>query len=103
MASSSSPPPNTLGNVSLGLGIASLLFVFSIGLCALMGLQQQWILAAATPLFVCGASSAFMGLLAVFLGLAGLFGSRAKATAVVGLVLGLMGVCLFFAVLGRFQ
>lgn len=92
--------PNTLGNASLGLGIASLALVFGIGLCALVGVQQGWLQVASTPLFVCGASSAFLGFLGAILGFAGLFGgSRSKATAIVGLILGLAGACLFFAVL----
>jgi hypothetical protein len=97
--------PNTLGNASLGLGIISAALVFGLGLCALVGLQQgTWIRLAATPLFVCGASSAFLGLLAAGLGLGGLFGSnRSKAAAVVGLVLGLLGVCLFLGVIGAIQ
>jgi len=97
--------PNTLGNASLGLGIASAALVFGLGLCALVGLQQgTWIRLAATPLFVCGASSAFLGLLAAGLGLGGLFGAnRSKAAAVVGLVLGLLGLCLFFGILAAIQ
>jgi len=92
--------PNSLGNASLGLGIASAALVFGIGLCALTGVSQRWIQLAGTPLFVCGGSSAFLGFLGALLGLAGLFGKgRSRATAVVGLVLGLGGVCLFFAVL----
>jgi hypothetical protein len=102
---SSPQQPNTLGNASLGLGIASAALVFGIGLCALVGLQQgTWIRTAATPLFVCGASSAFLGLLGAGLGLGGLFGrDRSRATAAVGLVLGLLGVCLFFGFLGAVQ
>ena len=92
--------PNMLGNASLGLGIASAALVFGIGLCALTGVTQKWIQLVGTPLFVCGGSSAFLGFLGVILGLAGLFGKdRARATAIVGLVLGLVGVCLFFAIL----
>lgn len=91
--------PNTLGNASLGLGIASAALVFGIGLCALTGVSQKWIQVAGTPLFVCGGSSAFLGFLGAILGLAGLFGkNRSRATAIVGLVLGVMGVCLFFVV-----
>lgn len=96
------PPerPNTLGNASLGLGIASLALVFGIGLCALVGAQQGWLRVAGTGLFVCGGSSAFLGLLGAGLGLGGLFGEgRARVTAVAGLLLGLAGVCLFFGVL----
>jgi hypothetical protein len=91
--------PNTLGNASLGLGIASAALVFGIGLCALAGVSQKWIQIAGTPLFVCGGSSAFLGFLGAVLGLAGLFGkNRSRATAIVGLVLGMIGICLFFVV-----
>jgi hypothetical protein len=90
-------PPNTLGNASLGLGIASAALVFGIGICALTGAAQDWLNIAGTPLLVCGASSAFLGFLAFLLGFAGLFGSeRSRATAIAGLVLGLMGACMFF-------
>jgi hypothetical protein len=88
--------PNPLGSASLGLGIASAALVFGIGLCALTGVAQQWIQVAGTPLFVCGGSSAFLGFLGAALGLAGLFGKgRPRAAAIAGLVLGLIGVCLF--------
>jgi Na+/melibiose symporter-like transporter len=93
------PPqtPNPLGNASLGLGIASAALVFGIGLCALTGAGQQWIRLAGTPLFVCGGASAFLGFLAVVIGIAGLFGKdRSRGTAIVGLVLGLIGTCLYF-------
>jgi hypothetical protein len=96
--------PNTLGNASLWLGILSSALVFGIGICALTGINQQWIVLAGTPLYICGASSAFLGFLAVILGGAGLFGKgRSRATAVVGLILGLVGFCLFFAFIGAIQ
>ena len=92
--------PNTLGNASLVLGILALALVFGIGLCSLVGAQQGWLAVGGLPLFVCGASSAFLGLIGAVLGLVGLFGAnRSRAAAVVGLVLGLSGVCLFFVVL----
>ncbi len=92
--------PNTLGNASLGLGIASSALVFGIGLCALTGLAQNWIQLAGMPLFVCGGASAFLGFLGALLGVAGLFGKdRPKATAIVGLVLGFIGLCMFLALL----
>ena len=99
------PQPNTLGNASLGLGIASAALVFGLGVCALVGVQQGTLIAAvATPLFVCGASSAFLGLLGAAVGLGGLFGGqRSKATAVVGLVLSLLALCLFFGVLAALR
>jgi len=92
--------PNTLGNTSLALGIASAALVFGIGLCALTGANQRWLQLAGTPLFVCGGASAFLGFLAALLGIAGLFGkNQSRATAIVGLVLGVIGACLFFIVL----
>ena len=96
------PPkqPNTLGNASLALGILALSLVFGIGLCAIVGAGQGWLQVAGTVLFVCGASSAFLGLLAFLLGVAGLLGKgRSRATAIAGLLLGLGGVCLFIGVL----
>ena len=101
MASSHPPSqPNTLGNASLGVGIAGLALVFGIGLCALVGAQQGWLQAFGTIVFVCGASSAFLAFLGAVLGAAGLFGAnRPRAAAIVGLLLGLCGVCLFFGVL----
>ena len=95
--SAPSQGPNTLGNASLALGIASSALVFGIGLCALTGVGQRWIQLAGTPLFVCVGASAFLGFLASILGVAGMFGKdRSRATAIVGLVLGLVGTCLFF-------
>jgi hypothetical protein len=98
----SSPPSqsNILGNASLGLGIASLALVFGIGLCALVGVQQGWLPLLGTVLYVCGASSAFLGFLGFILGVAGLFGAnRPRATAIIGLMMGLGGICLFLGVL----
>jgi len=92
--------PNPLGNASLALGIASAALVFGIGLCAWTGVAQNWIRLAGTPLFVCGGSSAFLGFLGFVLGVAGLFGKdKSKATAIVGLILGPIGACMFFAFL----
>jgi len=92
--------PNTIGNASLWLSIASSALVFGIGLCALTGAGQQWIRLAGTPLFVCGGASAFLGFLAALLGVAGLFGKdRSRTTAIAGLVLGLLGACMFFGFL----
>ncbi len=92
---------NTLGNASLALGLASAALVFGIGLCALVGIQQgTWIVVAATPLYVCGASSAFLGLQGAGVGVAGLLGkSQSKGTAVVGIVLSVLGMCLFLGIL----
>ena len=101
MSANPQKQPNTLGNASLVLGILAVSLVFGIGLCALVGVEQGWIQIGATVLFVCGASSAFLGFLGAVLGLAGLFGTdRSRATAIVGLLLGLVGVCLFLGILG---
>jgi hypothetical protein len=101
--SESPQQPNPLGNASLALGIASAALVFGIGLCAWTGVAQNWIRLAGTPLFVCGGSSAFLGFLGVILGVAGLFGKdKSKGTAIVGLILGLIGACMFFAFLAAF-
>jgi hypothetical protein len=82
------------------LSILSLVLVFSIGLCALVGVQQGWIGLFGTVLFICGASSGFLGLIGAFLGLGGLFGSnRSRATAIAGLLMGMAGVCLFVVIL----
>jgi hypothetical protein len=41
-----------------------------------------------------------LGFLGAILGLAGLFGKdRSRNTAIVGLILGLVGICLFFTIL----
>jgi hypothetical protein len=95
---------NTLGNASLALGIASVALVFGIGLCAMTGFNQGWIRLAGTPLYVCGASSAFVGLVGAALGLGGLFGSgRSRATAIAGLILGAAGACLFLLFLAAIR
>lgn len=89
---------NALGNASLALGIASASLVFGIGICALTAARQGWIRVGATPLYVCGVSSAFLGILAVGIGAAGLFGApRSRGTAIIGIILGLVGLCLFVA------
>lgn len=89
-----------LGRASLILGIVSTSFVFGIGLCALVGVQQGWLPVAGTVLYVCGASSAFLGLLALGLGVGGLFGkNHRRAATIAGLILGLSGICLFIAIL----
>jgi thiamine transporter ThiT len=92
--------PNPVGNASMVLGIASSALVFGIALCAWTGLGQGWIRLAGTPLFVCGGASAFLGFLAAILGAAGLFGKdRSRTSAIVGLILGLLGACMFLGFL----
>ena len=63
--------PNTLGKASLWLGITSITLVFGLGVCALAGGAQVPV--AVNLLFVCAASSAFLGLLAAAVGLGGIF------------------------------
>lgn len=101
MSQSSTPEkPNPVGNASMVLGIASSALVFGIGLCAWTGISQRWIQLAGTPLFVCGGASAFLGFLAAILGAAGLIGKdRSRTTAIVGLILGILGACMFFGFL----
>jgi hypothetical protein len=94
---------NPLGVASLILGVAAAALVFAIGLCGLVGLRQGWVRVAGTPLFVCGGSSAFLGLIGAVTGAAGLFGHRPKGAATVGLILSLLGVCLFFAFLASMR
>lgn len=101
---SEAPSNNTLGNASLALGIASVALVFGIGLCAVVGFNQGWIRLAGTPLYVCGASSAFVGLVGAGLGIGGLLGSgRSRATALAGLILGGAGICLFLFFIAAIQ
>ena len=100
------PPQESgsLGRASLGLGIASSALVFGIGLCGLIGARQGWIDVAGTPLFICGASSAFLGLIGVVIGVGGMFsGPGNKALPVIGIILGLVGICLFLVILAQFQ
>ena len=105
--SDSQPPtrqPNTLGKASLVLGILAILFVFSIGLCAGVANQQGWLQAVGTILFLLGGTFAFAGLIAAFLGFAGLFGkNRSRAGAMVGLILGVLALLLFAAVVNSVQ
>jgi len=89
---------NTLGKTSLTLGILSLSFVFGLGLCALAGGIRVPVVA--NFLFICGASSAFLGLIGAMVGVGGLFNrAQSRATALVGLALGLGGLCLFLTIL----
>ena len=101
-ANTSPPQPNTLGKASLILGVVSISLVFGLGLCGLVGGAQ--VPGVATLLFVCAASSAFLGLVGAVLGFSGLFGvNRQRSTAIIGLVLGLGGVCLFMVILSAVQ
>jgi hypothetical protein len=101
-ANASPQQPNTLGKASLILGIASISLVFGLGLCGLVGGAQVPVFV--TLLFVCAASSAFLGFIGAILGFSGLFGAnRQRAGAVIGLVLGLGAVCLFLVILNAVQ
>jgi hypothetical protein len=92
--------PGILGKVSLGLGIASSALVFGIGICAVTGFQGGWIGPLATLLYVCGASSAFMGFLGVLTGIGGtITAKRSRALAIIGTALSGLGICLFFGFL----
>lgn len=88
-----------LAKTSLALGVVSISLVFGIGLCAIVGARQGWIRLAGTPLYICGASSAFLGAIAALLGAGGLFGKGSKGVSLAGLGLGLGGICLFLFVL----
>ena len=95
-----SEPGGTLGKVSLGLGIASSALVFGIGICALVGFQRGWVGPLATLLFVCGASSGFLGVLGVLTGLGGLLSARGFRTlASIGIGASLLGICMFLGFL----
>lgn len=95
MSNQTEQQPNMLGNASLALGVASAALVFGIGFCGLVGAAQGWAAVAGVPLLVCGFSSAFLGLLGAALGVAGLFGGGGRNTAVAGLALSFLGMCLF--------
>ncbi|MEM7111043.1 MAG: hypothetical protein AAF614_01330 [Chloroflexota bacterium] len=92
---------DSLAKSSLTLGIASAVFVFGIGICGLLGVAQGWIGLAAIPLLVCGATSAFIGFVGFILGISGLVAKEsARATAAIGMLLGCLGMCLFFTFMG---
>ena len=99
MANDQPLQPNTLGKASLILGILGTSLVFCIGLCAGVGQQQGWLKHVGGLLFILGGTFAFLGLLSVLLGFAGLFGkNRSRATAIVGLVLGVIALLLFMVI-----
>ena len=79
---------NPLGNASLGLGVASIALVFGIGFCSLVGARQGWIGFVGTVVFVCGAISAFLGVIGALLGLGGLLNPNVqRSAAIAGLIL----------------
>lgn len=91
---------NTLGKTSMILGILASFFVVLTGLCAGLGQQQGWLPAVGPLLAVFGGSFAFLGLIAVLLGVLGLFQSG-RGVAIAGLLLGLFAVFLFAAILNQ--
>jgi uncharacterized membrane protein len=101
-APDSRPPSNTLGKSSLFTGIVASVFMVMIGLCAGVGHEQGWLNNVAAVFLILGGTTAFLGLISVLLGLGGLF-SRRRATAVIGLVLGLFTVLLFIAIVQNSQ
>ena len=104
MSNSPAPQPNTLGKASLILGILAITLVFSVGLCAGVGQQQGWLQAVGALLFIVGGTFAFAGLIGAFLGFAGLFGrNRSRATAIIGLILGVLTVLLFAGIVNSVQ
>ena len=106
MATDSRPPlvPNTLGKASLILGILASTLTFSIGLCAGVGQQQGWLKHAEPLFFVLGGTFAFLGLVSALLGFGGLFGrNRSRASAIFGLILGLIALFLFAAIVNAVQ
>lgn len=94
---------NNLGTVSLALGIGSAALVFSIGFCGVLGAQGGWLPLAGIPLFACGAASAFLGFLGFIVGTVGLFSNRSKTTAVTGVIISIMGMCLFLVFLAAIR
>ncbi|MCR9119563.1 MAG: hypothetical protein NXI22_21735 [bacterium] len=100
----SSPPApkqrNTLGAVSLVLGVLGSTFVVMVGLCTGLGHEQGWLPAVGGILFIMGGTAAFLGVLATLLGFGGLFGrNRTRATAIIGFLLGLFTIWLFGMIL----
>lgn len=93
----------TLSRVSLGLGITSSALVFGIGICALTGLQGGWLGGLlAVVLFVCGASSAFIGFLGLVTGLGGVFTeTNSRLVAGLGVGLSIVGLCMFLLFLSQ--
>lgn len=98
----SNAPSNTLGKVSLYLGIIASTIVFSIGLCAGVGHEQGWLANVGVCLFIVGGTAAFMGAIAVLSGLGGLL-SPGRMTAIIGVILGVVSVLMFAAIVNAVQ
>ncbi|MGF1505321.1 MAG: hypothetical protein GYB64_19105 [Chloroflexi bacterium] len=95
--------PNSLGTTSLVMGITSSTLVFGIGFCALVSANYNLFTLTALPAYICGAASAFIGLIGAGVGVAGMFTQgQQRASAVTGIILGVVGICLFFGILAAF-
>lgn len=96
------PQPNPLGNASLAIGILGATLMFGLILCSLASVNWKIIQATGTPLLICAVTDAFLALIGVFLGIAGLFPKRQRrATAVVGIVLCAVAVWLLVTALAK--
>lgn len=95
---------NALGRFSLAVGIVAATLVFGAILCAAAGVAQGWLRLVATPLYICTATTVFLALIGILLGVAGLFGrGQRRGTAVAGLALSLLAVCMFLFALSRLR
>jgi hypothetical protein len=93
---------DTLGRAGLWIGIAAATLVFGIIVCANVGVAQGWIQAVSTPLFICGTTTAFLGLVGALVSLGGLLSkAERRAPAIIGLILGLLALCMFIGALAR--
>lgn len=85
--------PNIPGNISLGLGIVSIVSTW-------LGMNYYYLWRPGLSPLDFTLPLGFIGFL---FGIAGLFGrKRPRTTAVVGLILGLSGVCLYLIILIRY-
>ena len=92
--------PNTLGNASLGLGIAASALVFLVGLVMIIFRNHEVVRKILTLLFIVEASGGFLGLLGLIIGAGGAFsGNRTKSTAIVGMVLSVLAMAIFAIVM----
>lgn len=87
---------NSLGDNSLNLGVTSSSLAFLILLISFVAQDSKFIKIIGRVFFIADGLAAFMGFLAVVLGLAGLFGKNMpRSSSVVGLFLGFLGIGLF--------
>jgi len=89
---------NPLGDASLRLGISSATLTFTIDLIAFVSANAKFFKIASKVFFIADGLGAFIGFLAIVIGFAGLFGrNMPRASAVVGMFLGAVGIALFAA------